>query len=47
MKESIRLVNGRTIGYIDDQGVIRLYDTTVGVDVDLKWHSGGTFNPIL
>lgn len=34
-------------GYIDDQGVIRLYDTTVGVDVDLKWHSGGTFNPIL
>ena len=34
-------------GYIDDQGVVRLYDTTVGVDVDLKWHSGGTYNPIL
>ena len=33
--------------YIDDQGVIRLYDTTVGVDVDLKWNSGGTYNPIL
>lgn len=34
-------------GYIDDQGVIRLYDTTVGVDVDLKWQPGGTYNPIL
>ena len=33
-------------GHIDDQGVIRLYDTTVGVDVDLKWQSGGTYNPI-
>lgn len=34
-------------GYIDDQGVIRLYDTTVGVDVDLKWQPGGTYNPML
>ncbi len=34
-------------GHIDDEGVIRLYDTTVAVSVELKWQSGGSYNPIL
>ena len=34
-------------GYIDGQGVIRLYDTELGAAVDLKWKTGWIFNPII
>ena len=33
--------------YIDDQGVIRLYDTELGVAVDLQWQTGWIFNPVI
>ena len=34
-------------GYIDDQGVIRLYDNEVGVTVELNWQPGNEFNPVV
>lgn len=35
------------VGYIDDQGVIRLYDNELGGSVDLQWETGWIFNPVI
>lgn len=34
-------------GFIDDQGVVRVYDANVGTTVDLDWKPGTTFEPEL
>lgn len=33
--------------YIDDQGVIRLYENEVGLPVDIEWQEGWIFNPVI
>ena len=32
-------------GWIDDDGVVRTDDSTVGVSVTLDWESGGEYHP--
>ena len=34
-------------GFIDDQGVVRVYDANIGTTVDLDWKPGTTFEPEL
>lgn len=34
------------VGFIDDQGVVRLYDTDLGESVDVKWEKGSVY-PII
>lgn len=33
--------------YIDDQGIIRLYENEIGISVDLNWQKGYVFNPVI
>ncbi len=34
-------------GHIDDEGVVRIYDSNASVSVDLDWKSGAEFNPVI